>query len=109
MVNTEKMDALSITEYMVKIQGLNRKLGKGNIHFSDKDIAMFFLLGLPLEKYDGLVSSPEDDENLMSWKVKVKLLLEEKQMVRHEDGVKALAINRRKGRYKNSEETKRGI
>lgn len=77
MVNTEKTEDMSMTEYMSKIQGLNRKLAKGNIIFSDKHIAMFFLLGLPLDKYDGLVRSLEDEENLTSRKVKAKLLLEE--------------------------------
>jgi hypothetical protein len=103
LVNTEKTETLSMTEYMAKIQGLNRKLAKGNIHFSDKHIAMFFLLGLPLEKCNGLVRSLKDEENLTSWKVKAKLLLEEKRMVRHEEEVKALAINRRKHHLKHQQ------
>ncbi|KAJ8882582.1 hypothetical protein PR048_014393 [Dryococelus australis] len=110
MVNTTKTDDFTMQENVSKIQNLNRKLiKKKGLHFTDKLLAMFFLMGLPLEKYDGLVRGMEKDgDNLTPAVVKAKLLLEEKRIKRDEDqkvnmeGAKALAVKQQLlNRYPN--------
>ncbi|KAJ8878473.1 hypothetical protein PR048_019051 [Dryococelus australis] len=99
VVNTTKIDYVSMHEHMSKIHNLNRKRIKRGLHFTDKSLVMFYLMGLPLEKFDGLVRAMEKDEdNLTPAVVKVKLLFEEKRIRRDKDqkanmeGAKAMAV-----------------
>lgn len=82
MVNIKKTNEMSMSEYFAKIQGLNRKLQRGGIEFSDMCIAMIMLAGLPLEEYDGVVRNIEDNENVNTVDVKKKLLTEERGKTR---------------------------
>ncbi|KAK9717545.1 hypothetical protein QE152_g23691 [Popillia japonica] len=86
-------------EYLGKIQDINRKINKVGIEFPDNLLACFFLMGLPMDKYEGLVRNLErEDEKLNTKTVKAKLLLEEKRLKRDEEldsGNKALVMIKR--------------
>ncbi|KAK9696480.1 hypothetical protein QE152_g31897 [Popillia japonica] len=96
MVTITKIDDLPMQEYLRKIQDINRKINKVGIGFADNLIACFFLMDLPIDKYEGLVRNLErEDEKLNTKTVKAKLLLEEKRLKRDEEldsGNKALLM-----------------
>jgi hypothetical protein len=55
-------------------------VGSADVEFEDKLVAGFLLKGLGRNKYEGLVSSLErDEQSLNASAVKAKLLLEEKR------------------------------
>ena len=85
MVNVEKTENISMQAYMSRIQDTYRKVSKGGITFTDKQIAMIFLMGLPLSKYEGLIRSMEQEGNLTTRAVKARLLVEEKRVQREND------------------------
>lgn len=66
LVNVKKEDSTTMLEYISKIQNVHRKIAKCGIIFSDECLAMFYLMGLPLEKYEGLLRSLEKEENKIS-------------------------------------------
>ncbi|KAK9659910.1 hypothetical protein QE152_g41483 [Popillia japonica] len=78
MVTITKTDDSPMQEYLGKIQDINRKINKVGIEFPDNLLACFFLMGLPMDKYEGLLRNLErEDEKLNTKTVKAKLLLEE--------------------------------
>ena len=57
-----------------------KKIGKCGVELPDKVMAMFYLIGLPLVKYEGVIRTIENSPDGQTPKnVKTKLLLEEKR------------------------------
>ncbi|KAK9745475.1 hypothetical protein QE152_g6889 [Popillia japonica] len=108
MVTITKTDDLPMQEYLGKIQDINRKINKVGIEFPDNLLACFFLMGLPMDKYEGLVRNLErEDEKLNTKTVKAKLLLEEKRLKRDEEldsGNKALIMKNTNWKAKRNTE-----
>lgn len=100
MVNITKTDAISMHDYLSKIQDINRKVAKAGIEFPDNLLACFYLMGLPLNKYEGLVRNLEQEEvKLSTSTVKAKLLLEEKRIKREEPESEEKVLITRKKNY----------
>jgi len=60
---------------------LVKKIGKCGLELPDKVVAMVFLIGLPLDQYEGIIRIIEiSPEGQTPKNVKTKLLLEEKRM-----------------------------
>ncbi|KAK9736912.1 hypothetical protein QE152_g11177 [Popillia japonica] len=59
MVTITKTDDLPMQEYLGKIQDINLKINKVGIEFPDNLLACFFLMGLPMDKYESLVRNLE--------------------------------------------------
>jgi len=67
--------------YLSRIQDLIKKIGKCGLELPDKVVSMFFLIGLPLDQYEGIIRIIEiSPEGQTPKNVKMKLLLEEKRM-----------------------------
>jgi dissimilatory sulfite reductase (desulfoviridin) alpha/beta subunit len=73
MVNVKRTGSISMQAEMSRIQDIYRKVSKGEITFTDKQIAMIFL-----SKYEGLIRSMEQEVNLTTKAVKASLVVEGK-------------------------------
>lgn len=82
----EKDENTTMQTYLSRIQDLVKKIGKCGLVLPDRVVASFFLIGLPMEKYEGVIRTIEvDPEGRTSKNVKTKLLLEEKRMKHNEN------------------------
>ncbi|GLV46507.1 hypothetical protein CBL_20832 [Carabus blaptoides fortunei] len=80
MGKTEQM-----RDYLGRITELHRKLTSSGYRFTDKELALVMLMGLP-KGYEPLILNLEQDQNSQSTKkLKVRLLIEEKRKVRREE------------------------
>lgn len=108
MVNVKKTSQMSMADYFATIQRLHQKLLKGGITFTDSSIAMVMLAGLPLDEYEGVVRSLEDNQEISTLAVKRKLLAEEKRLTRRintgEEEVQAMRATH--SNYKKKDDTK---
>lgn len=96
IVNITKPETISIYDYLAKIQDINRKVAKAAIEFPDNLLACFYLMGLPLNKYEGLVRNLEQEEvKLDIDTVKAKLLLKEKRIKRDDPEEKVLIMKKK--------------
>lgn len=74
----------SVQAYLARLMDLHRKLSNGGYAFTDREVALVMLLGLP-KAYESLILNFEKDEaNLTTTFVKSRLLVEEKRIARNE-------------------------
>lgn len=84
-VNVKKKYDEPMKEYLSRLTDLHRKLSNGGYGFTDKELALVMLLGLP-ETYEPLILKLEQDEATLTTKeVKARLLVEEKRKQRREE------------------------
>lgn len=75
----------SMNSYLGRLMDLHRKVSACGYGFTDREVSLIMLMGLPKE-YEGLILNLERDENELTSKiVKSRLLVEEKKLVRHSD------------------------
>lgn len=85
-VNVQKKDDEPMKEYLSRLMDLHRKLTNGGYGFTDKEVALVMLMGLP-ESYGALILKLEQDEATLTAKeVKARLLVEEKRKKRRDEG-----------------------
>ncbi|KFM59483.1 Retrovirus-related Pol polyprotein from transposon TNT 1-94, partial [Stegodyphus mimosarum] len=78
----------SVQSYLARLMDLHRKLANGGYAFTDREVALVMLLGLP-RSYESLILSLEKDEaNLTTTIVKPRLLVEEKRIIRNQSPAK---------------------
>lgn len=73
----------SIQSYLARLVEIHRKLSNGGYAFTDREVALVMLIGLP-KSYESLILNLEKDEaSLTTTIVKSKLLIEEKRISRN--------------------------
>lgn len=93
--NTKMKPDETMKDYLGRIMNLHRKLSTAGYAFTDREVALVMLMGLP-EAYELLILNLEQDEGtLTTKKVKAKLLVEEKRQVkRQEDKLNESEVNK---------------
>lgn len=75
----------TVQSYLGRLMDLHRKLSTGGYAFTDREVALIMLIGLP-RSYESLIINLEKDEEILTTAmVKSKLLLEEKRIARNEN------------------------
>lgn len=73
----------SMRAYLGRLMDLHRKLTDLKYNLEDREVALVMLMGLP-ETYETLIFSLEqEEESIITAKVKARLLVEEKRQARH--------------------------
>lgn len=84
-VNVRMKREEPMKEYLSRLMDLHRKLSNAGYGFSDKEVALVTLMGLP-ESYEPLILKFEQDEGTLTTKeVKARLLVEEKRKLRRNE------------------------
>lgn len=74
----------TVKSYLGRLMEIHRKLSNGGYAFTDREVALVMLIGLP-KSYEALIINLEkDEENLGTAIVKSKLLVEEKRISRND-------------------------
>lgn len=82
--NTSMKPGETVKSYLGRLMDIHRKLSSGGYAFTDREVALIMLIGLP-KSYESLIINLEkDEENLTTAVVKSKLLIEEKRISRNE-------------------------
>lgn len=72
----------AIHSYLGRLMDIHRKLSSSGYSFTDREVALVMLIGLP-KAYEPLILNLEkDEENLTTTLVKSKLIIEEKRILR---------------------------
>lgn len=75
----------SMRDYLGRLMGLHRKLSSAGYAFTDREVALVMLMGLPTT-YEPLILNLEQDEDQLTTKtVKTRLLIEEKRKLRRDE------------------------
>lgn len=95
----------SMSSYLRRIMELHRKVSSCGHGFTDREVALVMLMGLPKE-YEGLILNLERDEDTLSTKiVKSRLIVEEKKLLRHSAENEQEAVGERALKTKDSRKT----
>lgn len=75
----------SMQDYLGRLMDLHRKLSSAGYAFTDREVALVMLMGLP-ETYEQLILNLEQDEETLTTRtVKTRLLIEEKRKLRRSE------------------------
>lgn len=73
----------TVQSYLARLMEIHRKLSNGGYAFTDREVALVMLIGLP-KSYENLILNLEKDEaSLTTAVVKSKLMIEEKRISRN--------------------------
>ncbi|GBN44510.1 hypothetical protein AVEN_156353-1 [Araneus ventricosus] len=72
----------TVQSYLSRLMEIHRKLSNGGYAFTDREVALVMLIGLP-KSYESLILNLEKEANLVTTIVKSRLLIEEKRISRN--------------------------
>ncbi|XP_046396880.1 uncharacterized protein LOC124163822 [Ischnura elegans] len=83
LISIKKEEDERMEDYFAKFFNLNRRLKSSKANFDDKIIARFIIGGLPIEKYEELITTIDQGENIDLEEVMARLMAEEARRESH--------------------------